>query len=212
MNIYTAFTPDQYCVYHTTYSGTLLPQNYIGSTSVDNVLNNNYHGSVGSERYKAIWKSELQLHPELFSTVIVSYHDTRSNATWKELQVQRTLNVVKSDLFINRAYASVNGFQDTIFSPEEKAVTAQKGKATRLRNGTLNNSTPESIQKCKDTKSINGTGNGWTPESIQKTKDAKLRNGTTNTLTVAFLSMIHNKKTYAKNAISKYFSDLKQYY
>ena len=134
MNIYTPFLPEQYCVYHTTYSGNLMPANYIGSSSVDNVLINNYHGSVASNRYKDIWLSELKLHPELFKTVIVSYHDTRSNATHKELRVQKIFNVVKSDLFINRAYASVNGFTDTSYTPEEqvaknkKMSVAQKGK------------------------------------------------------------------------------------
>jgi len=117
--IYAPFVPDQYCVYHTTYSGTLLPQNYIGSSSVDRVLNNNYHGSVSSARYKDIWDSEIKLHPELFSTYIVSYHDTRSNATYKELLVQMTFNVVKSDIFINRAYAKVNGWCDIVL-PQKK--------------------------------------------------------------------------------------------
>jgi hypothetical protein len=107
-----------------------MPANYIGSSSVDKVLNKNYHGSVASERYRATWLSELKLHPELFSTVIVSYHDTRSNATWKELQVQRTLNVVKSDLFINRSYAYVNSFCDTTFTPEEQMVISQKISAS----------------------------------------------------------------------------------
>ena len=130
-DIYTPFIPDQYCVYHTTYSGTLLPQNYIGSSSVDNVIVKKYHGSVKSARYKDIWLSELQLHPELFSTSIVSLHDTRSNATHKELQVQKLFNVVKSDLFINRSYASINGFGDTTFTPEEKEATSKKMSVTR---------------------------------------------------------------------------------
>ena len=79
--IYTPFVPNQFCVYHTTYSGDLMPQNYIGSSSVDRILNKNYRGSVTSKRYKSIWKSELKLHPELFTTVIISYHNTRQDAT-----------------------------------------------------------------------------------------------------------------------------------
>ena len=200
MTIYKPFLPDQFCVYHTTYSGNLLPQNYIGSSSVDKVLNKNYHGSVASERYADIWKSELKLHPELFSTYIVSYHDTRPNATWKELQVQKTLNVVKSYLFINRAYAKVNGWCDIIYTPEEKAAlvkkrcetkirngtthptpeSIQKTKETKIRNGTTNPSSPESIQRGLDTRQRNGTTNPNTPESIQKAKDTRKRNGTTN--------------------------------
>ena len=133
---YTPFIPDQYCVYHTTYSGTLLPQNYIGSTYVDRILIQKYHGSVASKRYKAIWESEIKLHPELFLTAIVSYHDTRPNATYKELQVQKIFNVVKSDLFINRAYAS-EGYGDTIYTPEERT------SSTKKRLDTIANKSPE---------------------------------------------------------------------
>jgi hypothetical protein len=82
-------------------------------------------------RYKDIWLSELKLHPELFSTVIVSFHDTRSNATYKELQVQKIFNVVKSDLFINKSYAR-GGFGDTTYSPEEKAATSKKLSASGI--------------------------------------------------------------------------------
>ena len=114
MNIYNQFTPDQYCVYHTTYSGTLMPQNYIGSTLVDNILNKNYHGSVKSKKYKSIWKSELKEHPELFNTVIISYHDTRSDAVWKECKIQKTFNVIESEDFINMAYACANGFYNIL--------------------------------------------------------------------------------------------------
>jgi len=156
MTIYTTFIPDQYCVYHTTYSGSLMPANYIGSTSVDNVLNKNYRGSVVSKIYKSIWKSEIKLHPELFSTDIVSYHDTRSDATWKELQVQRTLNVVKSDLFVNRSYATVNGFQDTIFSPEE---LASRGK--NISDAHANRS-PE--EKAATSKNHSNSWDNKTPE------------------------------------------------
>jgi len=93
---YTPFIPDQYCVYHTTYSGTLLPQNYIGSTYVDRILIQNYHGSVASKRYKAIWESEIKLHPELFLTAIVSYHDTRPNATYKDFRFKKYLMLSKA--------------------------------------------------------------------------------------------------------------------
>ena len=110
----------------------------------------------------------------------------------------------------------------------------QKRKDTMKKNGTTNNSTPESIQKCKntrlkngiphpmknpenvqkakDTRKRNGTTNPNTPESIQKAKDTKKERGVINPALIPFLSMIHNKKTYSKSNISKYFSELKQYY
>lgn len=108
-NIYQPFVSNQYYVYHTTYSGDKLPANYIGSSSVDKV-NKNYHGSVASKEYKTIWKSELKEHPELFKTEIISYHDTRSEASYKEYQMQKIFNVVQNPIFINMAYATVNGY------------------------------------------------------------------------------------------------------
>ena len=186
-DIYTPFLPGQYCVYHTTYSGKLLPANYIGSTSVDNVLNN-YYGSVASKRYKAIWLSELKLHPELFSTSIVSYHDTRSNATWKELQIQKIFNVVKSDLFVNRAYASINGFGDTTYTPEEKAATKQK------KADTYANKTPE--QKAAATKKYSDTRANRTPEE--------------NAITSKLMSDAHANRTPEQKeaTANKYFNTM----
>ena len=85
-----------------------MPQNYIGSTSTKQV-EEGYMGSIASEQYKSIWKKELKEHPELFNINIVSYHDTRPNATWKELQIQKIFNVVQNPLFVNKAYAIING-------------------------------------------------------------------------------------------------------
>ena len=139
-----------------------MPANYIGSSSVDKVLNKNYHGSVASKRYKAIWLSELLLHPELFSTVIVSYHDTRSNATYRELQIQRTLNVVKSDLFINRAYASINGYGDTTYTSEEKEITNKKKSDAHI------NRTPQ--EKTATSKLMSDSHANRTPQEKQQQK------------------------------------------
>ena len=192
MTIYTPFLPDQFCVYHSTYSGDLLPQNYIGSSSVDNVLNKNYHGSVKSARYKDIWKSELKLHPALFSTVIVSYHDTRSNATHKELQVQRIFNVVKSDIFINRAYATTNGFFGVDINLEERSKIVQKTTITKnnktdeentsaiqKRLDTIANKTPE--QNVVTSKKMSDSKNNKSPEekAITSKKRSDSRNNRT---------------------------------
>lgn len=108
--IYTQdFISNQYCVYHTIYSGHLLPQNYIGSSSVYKIQNKNYHGTIKSKKYKSIWLSELKENLHLFNTTIISYHDTRPEALYKELQLQRIFNIVQNPLFINMAYANKNG-------------------------------------------------------------------------------------------------------
>ena len=112
------YTDQSYVVYHITYSGDKLPSkkdsditpsNYIGSTSLEQI-NKGYMGSISSKKYKNIWESELKQNSQLFKLEIISYHDTRSDATWKELQIQKLFNVVKNPLFVNMAYASPNGY------------------------------------------------------------------------------------------------------
>ena len=114
----TIYTQNKYVVYHITYSGNLLPSknnsnitpsNYIGSTSLKQI-ESGYMGSILSKKYKNFWKHELKEHPELFNIEIASYHDTRSDAIWKELQLQKIFNVVKNPLFVNMSYATPNGF------------------------------------------------------------------------------------------------------
>lgn len=98
-----------YIVYHITYDGNLLPSNYIGSTSLKRI-ESGYMGSVSSKKYKQIWNKELKEHPELFHLEIISYHDTRREAIYKELQIHKLFNVVKNPLFVNMTYATVNGY------------------------------------------------------------------------------------------------------
>lgn len=99
----------KFCTYLTIYDGCLLPPFYIGSTSLCKV-NAGYRGSVGSNRYGKIWKSELAAHPERFTVEVLSTHHTRIEALQEELRLQIINNVVKSPLFTNQSLASVNGF------------------------------------------------------------------------------------------------------
>ena len=215
-DIYTPFIQDQYCVYHTIYSGSLMPANYIGSTYVDRILIQNYHGSVASKRYKAMWLSELKLHPELFSTVIVSYHDTRSNATHKELQLQKLFNVVKSDLFINRSYASVNSFCDTTFTPEEKESISKKISAStkgilRSDEAKLNMSYPKSEEHKAN---ISASSKGKTKSTEHRANLSKSRTGKsigprTNETTSKIINTMLGKYGVANASQSKFIQDKK---
>ena len=119
-----------------------------------------------------------------------------------------------------------------IESPMKNPDTVQKMLDTRKRNGTLNPNTPESIQKRKETmrkngtttftaESIqkrketmrkNGTTSAHTPETVQKVKDTKKLRGIENPSSTPFLSMLHNKKTYAKNIITRCYPELKIFY
>lgn len=98
-----------FCVYLTVYLGDVLPPFYIGSTSLGR-LNAGYRGSVKSKKYGMAWKEELLTNSQLFSTHVISEHQTRIEALQEELRFQIELDVVKSSLFINQSLASPNGF------------------------------------------------------------------------------------------------------
>lgn len=98
-----------YAVYLTTYHGNKMPMFYIGSSSLKRI-NNGYHGSVCSKKYKSIWLSELNNNPHLFKTSIICTTDSRQKSTEIEYRLQKKLNVVKSNMYINMSTASINGF------------------------------------------------------------------------------------------------------
>lgn len=98
----------KYITYLTIYSGDKLPPFYIGSTYLSKHLNG-YHGTVKSKKYKSIYDKELEEHPNLFDSVIIGEFATREEAAFCELYYQKLYDVVKSPLFFNMAYATVNG-------------------------------------------------------------------------------------------------------
>lgn len=100
-----------FCTYITIYSGTKLPPFYIGSSTMSKI-NNGYRGSVSSREYKKIWMKEPRENPQLFKTIIISKHQTRKDATIRENDLHHKLNVVLNPLYINKAYASPDGFCD----------------------------------------------------------------------------------------------------
>lgn len=95
---------NEFCTYKTTYTGTLLPPYYIGSTTVAKV-NAGYNGSVDSSIYKPIYIQEQKRNKSAFSTEILSFHDTREEAFDKELELHLQYNVVESDEYMNMALA-----------------------------------------------------------------------------------------------------------
>ncbi|AIX12158.1 HNH endonuclease [Citrobacter phage Moon] len=98
-----------YCTYITIYTGNKLPRRYIGSTTVTRI-NENYHGSVKSKKYKEIWISELRDNPHLFKTRILKTFNEHKDALAEELRVQKKYNVVRSKNYINMSFAQPNGF------------------------------------------------------------------------------------------------------
>lgn len=134
-----------YCVYLTIYSGKLLPPFYIGYSTVEKV-NNGYHGSVLSLKYKQIWKQELKNNPQLFKTIILSTHSLREDAYKKEVKIQTLLNAHKNPMYINQSignhkFVSPKGRKDT---PEtiSKRASSNRGKKQPL----------DAIEKANKTK------------------------------------------------------------
>jgi hypothetical protein len=151
-----------YCVYLTVYKGNKLPPFYIGSSSIKNVKNG-YRGSVASKLYHKIWKSELRDNPALFTTRVLSTHATDKEARQQELKLHKLFNVVKSELYMNRALAKPNGFHGADvtkekhprwglkLTPEERANCGSKnvGKIPHNKNVLMDDAMKARISNTK---------------------------------------------------------------
>ncbi len=135
--------PNNFAVYMIVYFGNKLPKKtknslktprrYIGSSKISNILNG-YLGSVSSKKYSNLWSKEVNENRSLFKIKILSYHNTDLQAREEEKRLHIKYNVVKSDLYVNLALASPNGYfgsPDTgrIFSEETKS------KMSSIRKG-----------------------------------------------------------------------------
>jgi len=152
-----------YVTYLTTYSGDKLPPFYIGSSTKERV-ENGYHGSVRSQKYRALWESELENNPQLFTTVILSEHKTRNESLDAEVALQKLHDAVKSPLYINMAYAR-GGF----FNPGTEAYTPEvraKMRAAKLGK----KQTPEHAAKA----AAGRIGRKNTPEQKERMRQAAL--------------------------------------
>jgi hypothetical protein len=118
-----------YCTYLTTYSGNKFPPFYIGSSTVSRI-SNGYQGSVSSKMYKELWDQEIKTNPHLFKTRVISTHSSGKEARDKELKFHKNLNVVKSDMYVNRALAKPNGFHGTDVSKEKHPRWGQHHSTT----------------------------------------------------------------------------------
>jgi hypothetical protein len=127
-------TDSIYCVYKTTYSGTLLPPYYIGSSSIKKI-NSGYRGSVASNEFKDIWSNELEQNPHLFTTEILSLHEDRQLATEEELKQQILNDVVNNPLFINKSLAKPNGFFGMDVSGENNPMYGRSRKGEKHKGG-----------------------------------------------------------------------------
>lgn len=98
-----------YCTYLTIYKGDKLPKRYIGSTSVQRI-ENGYNGSIKSKKYKSIYQEEQVENKHLFKTRILNTYESQEEAVKAEKELHIRYNVVKSNLYMNEAIATPEGF------------------------------------------------------------------------------------------------------
>ena len=99
-----------FCTYLTIYSGDKLPLFYLGSSTVERIMEKGYYGSVLSKKYRKIWEKELIENRHLFDIVILTEgHPTRKDATAQERKFQKQKDVVRNTQFINMSIAQVEG-------------------------------------------------------------------------------------------------------
>lgn len=152
-----------YCTYLTVYKGNKLPPFYIGSTSI-NKIKMGYKGSVKSDKYMELWKHELKHYPMLFSTRIISIHDTREAAYIKESKLQKQLSVVSSPLYINMTDVTTNKIGNYVRTKKIR----EKMSASRK----LFNATHQAPKKTKEQKDLSYTNakEYWEPSLGDRTQ------------------------------------------
>ena len=125
-----------FVVYLIIYSGQKHPPFYIGSTTIKK-LENGYRGSVRSSRWKDVYAKEVKENPEAYSYYILARTDSRKHALELEKKLQLFYNVVKSDLYINRAIASVNGFFGVSMNGENNPMYGKRASDKTKKAGYL---------------------------------------------------------------------------
>lgn len=199
----------KYCTYVTTYLGDKLPLFYIGSSSIEKV-NNGYHGTIVSKKWRKIYQMELSSNPHLFYTEIICTFLTRKEATEYELQLQKSNNVVKSDLFFNESYAAPNGYFGRDVSGEKNPNFGKKKDTSKYK---YHNSGAHNTIRA-----ANGTHHMQTPERRKQSSEflsnlqsnkAKLGLHPTQ---VKFLCILETKKEFSKNIITRNFPEFKEFY
>lgn len=172
----------KFCTYITFYKGNLLPPFYIGYTSVSNIKNNNYHGSVASEEYSKIWKNEIRNNNHLFKTKILTLHETRKEAKEKETYFQTFFKVHKNPMYVNRSISGERFYKEGPLSTNHKKKISEstKGKkksvehCQRISKGlTGKEKSKEHKQRISETKQDDNWKNTTGKSAKEKEKTTK---------------------------------------
>jgi hypothetical protein len=150
------------------------PRRYIGSSKVSNILSG-YLGSVTSKKYSKIWNEEINKNREAFKIKILSYHDTDLEARKEEKRLHIKYDVVKSDIYVNLAIASPNGYFG-IPDTGRKFSKETRTKMSKIRKG----KTYEEIfgnEKAKKLKEDRKKQNAWNKGKTKNDSESIKRYG-----------------------------------
>lgn len=168
-------TNNIYCTYLTVYKGNKLPPFYIGSTSVSKLIKG-YHGSVSSKKYKDIYKQELFDNPHLFTSKIITKHNTRKEAFEKELYFQSKLAVVNSPMYFNESLAVANGYFGRALIGSDNPIHGKNhSEETRKKMSENRKGKYKGIPKSEEHKrkiALSNTGKKHSEESINKMRSS----------------------------------------
>ncbi|AKE44688.1 HNH endonuclease [Sinorhizobium phage phiM9] len=132
----------EWCVYVIIYLGDKMPPFYAGFTRVSNMIDG-YHGSVSSEEWEEIWRSEINQHPQLFRRKIIRTFSTKKEASDFEIEFLTHFDARRSHLFVNKTNGAKNfcgNIEGNKHSEETKIKISEgnRGKQDpRIRKGRL---------------------------------------------------------------------------
>jgi hypothetical protein len=164
-----------YCVYRTEYLGNKLPRYYIGSSSIQKIKEG-YYGSVSSLKYKDVWLSEDR---SLFKVEVLEVFDNRKAALKRELEIQKELNVVENENYVNMSYAQPSGFFGMDVSGKNNPMYGKSRKGEKHKGGNnisnalkeMYNSEKGTELKKKSSIRLSTNNPSKNPEILKKTKE-----------------------------------------
>lgn len=164
------YSEPKYCVYLTSYRGNKLPQFYIGSTLLSKI-DKGYRGSIKSKAYKEIFAKEKAENPQLFTTKIIAKYHSRKYAQFKEAQLQKTLNVVKSEMYMNMSIAKNFGWFGMNTKKEQSPVYGKRWTKTEEQRLRAAEACKKAFNKLEHKQKMSKIRKGKLPLSKEKKQE-----------------------------------------
>jgi len=148
------------------------PWRYVGSDLYDRT---DYFGSVSSVEWKAFWKHEVKNNPQNFekNTIVTCLSKNRKDLLELEEHIQREYDVVNSNMFFNKAYATKGCFGDTNNHRHGKLhsdETKRKMSESRKNRKPMSEETRRKMSESAKLRGSNRLGKKLNDESKAKLK------------------------------------------